>query len=491
MKTPAISLILSFLLTPLNGYALDTREVQRIIADNNITTIEGLLETQEIKTALPQMTVNLVYESRSSQSASFEFPRTILSNDIHRSTDNPQSVFRSFFAMSFNGEKTQKGFYNLEIIEFNSDKGRFEFHELIFDPMGRRAPTPVLNATRCLMCHQDRPVWDSYPHWPGVYGSIATEFGEPDKNELKEFEKFYNQRDGTRYKNLPISPNLYDRSFANLSLHNAIRFYNYNRIVTLLNNDLFDKSWVQKIYASYFCAISRGPINVQNGSNVSSEFTALGSMSSFGVSDQELDSLEKKYLSSGREKTDQAEIDDACTKDFSKQYCEELFSDFPLHKNKFTDRHTRKITANFLKKLLLANLKYEKALELRATKENLATPKNLLSLLQSQYQSTQPRLSYLDRYLMRRVSNYGMIPALFIAREVLGINTRYWDTSFGGGTNAFETGSASTDLTAMLYAILSNGSGIVSDEQYLRVDPILYNSSSFWLYPMCKVATEN
>ncbi len=122
------ALILFVVLVADSAYPLNVDDVRKIISDNHATTIEMFLDTKEVKQQLRGMNVNLVYKSRSLQGASLEFPRAIVSDNLSGNIADPKTdLKRPFFAMSFNGDRGQKGFYNLEIIEFNRAKGQFHF----------------------------------------------------------------------------------------------------------------------------------------------------------------------------------------------------------------------------------------------------------------------------------------------------------------------------------------------------------------------------
>ena len=79
---------------------------------------------QSIEELLPSLPVSLrnryalVFSSRSLQGASFKDPRVILFGDDAR------------FIVTFNGERTQAGFYTLETMEFNEDEATFQFREV-------------------------------------------------------------------------------------------------------------------------------------------------------------------------------------------------------------------------------------------------------------------------------------------------------------------------------------------------------------------------
>ena len=103
----------------------------------------------------------LVFASRSLQGASYSAPRVILYGaDAH-------------LVLTFNGDPGERGFYSVETLEFAPDK-QFRLREIRFPTPGSTEAVVFSepNPTTCLACHGSpaRPVWDSWPVWPGAYG---------------------------------------------------------------------------------------------------------------------------------------------------------------------------------------------------------------------------------------------------------------------------------------------------------------------------------
>ena len=145
---------------PVRGSGFDFAALHSLLTTRRIDSIEDLLP------ALPESLRHhyaLVFASRSLQGASFESPRVILFGPDAR------------FIVAFNGDPNQRGYNVLETMEFNDSSGQFLLREIEI-PSHAAGAAPVLisepNPSRCQRCHGTpaRPVWDSHPLWPGVYG---------------------------------------------------------------------------------------------------------------------------------------------------------------------------------------------------------------------------------------------------------------------------------------------------------------------------------
>jgi hypothetical protein len=107
---------------------------------------------------------SLVYESRSPIGASLKTPRVVLMN-------KDASVM-----ISFAGSSDMRGGHQLEIIERGNHLEPFRFKRIDFSkPASERIEYAPSN---CMGCHGIkgtklgmRPIWDTYPDWPGMYGS--------------------------------------------------------------------------------------------------------------------------------------------------------------------------------------------------------------------------------------------------------------------------------------------------------------------------------
>ncbi len=145
-------------------------------------TIDGLydairsVESPSIETVLPELKKRdpsmfseyiLMYGSRSLQGSSFQSPRALLV------TKHAELI------VSFNGESSQKGFHQLEVMFFDKKKNNFNFQEISF--LDGKASFSEINPKKCLACHQSphragvdpRPNWEPYNVWPGAYNSVS------------------------------------------------------------------------------------------------------------------------------------------------------------------------------------------------------------------------------------------------------------------------------------------------------------------------------
>ena len=168
----------SVILYGLSGWTMDYETLKNIIITNKVNSIEKLLP---LLPANVRSKYVVVFRSRSLQSASYKNPRVIFYADNAK------------FMLSFNGDENQRGFYELEVAEFDSEKKEFNYREIIFPGPGS-VQTAVsfseANPATCLKCHTEpaRPIWDSHPIWPGAYGQIYhTPLSNSEEAGLKEF----------------------------------------------------------------------------------------------------------------------------------------------------------------------------------------------------------------------------------------------------------------------------------------------------------------
>jgi len=150
--------LLLALAAPRARAGFDFAELRAEIESRGVRSIEALLPL------LPEdlrAHHTLVFQSRSLQAGSGLAPRAILYGSSGR------------LVLSFNGDARQPGFLALETMEYDSDAGAFHFREIRF-PASAEGAVEFREDVRCLHCHgaPARPIWDSYPLWPGAYGQV-------------------------------------------------------------------------------------------------------------------------------------------------------------------------------------------------------------------------------------------------------------------------------------------------------------------------------
>jgi hypothetical protein len=138
-------------------------------ADFNVDVLTDLIRTRNARTVeevlvlLPselRESYVLAFSSRSLQDATLSAPRAILyGSDAH-------------LIITFNGDAGRRGYDALETMQFDERSNSFHFRELSFPPTGEGVMISEDNPARCVACHgrPARPIWDSSPSWPGIYG---------------------------------------------------------------------------------------------------------------------------------------------------------------------------------------------------------------------------------------------------------------------------------------------------------------------------------
>ena len=125
-----------------------------------------------------------VHDSRSPFKASItpQKPRVILFTDDAR------------LVLTFIGDDTQPGADLLETMSFDAEQAKFVFNAYLLPAGERRAWRPSAAEAKCERCHgaDPRPIYDSYPLWPGYYGSVLDTFprdrlGEKERRNYAAF----------------------------------------------------------------------------------------------------------------------------------------------------------------------------------------------------------------------------------------------------------------------------------------------------------------
>jgi hypothetical protein len=169
-----------------------------------------------------------VYDSRSpfKSGISPEYPRVILFTDDAR------------LVLTFIGDERQPGFDLLETMAFDQDNAKFDLHAYLLPAAERRSWRPSPEEARCARCHgaDARPIFDSYPLWPGYYGSVQDTFPR-DRIGQKEGKNFAAFQAGAAktgvYKDLiyptgtPVSPFLDPRLFKDTTIELDPKLFPY------------------------------------------------------------------------------------------------------------------------------------------------------------------------------------------------------------------------------------------------------------------------
>ena len=234
-----------------SGGDLSFAKLREILDRHQFSTIKELLahlQGNGYKNYLDFHTFG--FHSKSLHGSSFENPRAIVYGETGE------------FIITFNNDPKHAAYEMLETVEFNREKKQFEFREIEFrgDKNGGRgfAISPVGGPVssdfpqgKCLQCHTNsRPIWESYPAWPGFYGGqddiyFSAKFKES-KNNLPPYvsakmrlalKNFFSRWRGTRYQFLGSAggPSTYGTWVRpNGQLNVLIDRLNYERVVEIL-----------------------------------------------------------------------------------------------------------------------------------------------------------------------------------------------------------------------------------------------------------------
>lgn len=182
--------------------AFNTSLVLAATPTNNFSTIDDLIDflkakqirqIEQLIPLLPTSTlrkVTFVHTPRSTtQSGDRLNPRMIFY------TDGGRLLF------TINGSPEYSGYNQIEVIEYNPKDHSYAFHTVDFS---QNKPKVKKNETSCQRCHQGKPIWDSYPLWPGVFGAFTFHQQNVDAARAIE-EKWWqdflaNAKDHPRYK---------------------------------------------------------------------------------------------------------------------------------------------------------------------------------------------------------------------------------------------------------------------------------------------------
>lgn len=181
------SLILLLTNIPTHARSGDTqfREPELLeLLRKNPKTGRPVDSMRELVPLLPQElreNFTLVYDSRSPfrSNISPDYPRVILFSQDAR------------FVLTFIGDESTPGSDLLESMSFDDKTARFKLRTYLLPAAKRKGWKPPPEAANCARCHGSdaRPIYDSYPLWPGFYGSALDTF-PPDRIGVEELRKF-------------------------------------------------------------------------------------------------------------------------------------------------------------------------------------------------------------------------------------------------------------------------------------------------------------
>lgn len=175
--------------------AVSLNSIATTLSTNNIKTVEEFLGT------LPQSYLihhTYLWDPLSKQEGSFLAPRAVVFGSDGK------------LILTFNGDPSQKGYYKIEVAEFDEEASETNFHEIVFDPSEKKNAHLAKDMPECLSCHGEKAnyLWDKYIFWPGTYGAARDDVKATFKNvqftspgtaylDLKD----YNVRAETAFKN--------------------------------------------------------------------------------------------------------------------------------------------------------------------------------------------------------------------------------------------------------------------------------------------------
>lgn len=174
--------------------AFDYVQLEKLIKENKIKTISDTIEKLPLSYRSKYV---LIFKSRSLHGSSFENPRVLLYGED------------ASFIVSFNGSPDQNGYLGFETMEYDQSTSEFKYREILFpdEKEAQSASAAVRfsndNPEKCLKCHGQtpRPIWDTHPLWPGVYGeNYLTDLSSAERTGLNKFLAI--QGSHPRYKHL-------------------------------------------------------------------------------------------------------------------------------------------------------------------------------------------------------------------------------------------------------------------------------------------------
>lgn len=176
----------------VNSYGFNNGDLLAILLNNPVTQ-KPTSEISELIPALPtelRTNFTFVYESRSpfKDSISHDYPRVIL-----YSSDGK-------FVITYTGDPNKPGHNLVETMTFDDKTSKFKMS--IFDLDEKNKLSKKIKTSSCNSCHGEdiRPIFDSYPLWPGFYGSVLDSFPKNISAIDKEKKRYQNFLSSVNHK---------------------------------------------------------------------------------------------------------------------------------------------------------------------------------------------------------------------------------------------------------------------------------------------------
>jgi len=201
------------------------------VSTNGLTTLAELLE---VMPRAYRQNYALVETTRTPNPSSSEHPRL-----IHFGSD-------ARFLMALGTDPNHAGREVVDIAELDDETGLWIFRSLDF---GTAPPTLSADDSACVNCHGNppRPIWGSYPSWPGMFGPTDDELTSPQAASLNHIRD--TQALSDRFRHLEFYTNNF---VAGTSFSLPGRAYPYT-------NTIFNMELGTAVADGMFRKVSRSP----------------------------------------------------------------------------------------------------------------------------------------------------------------------------------------------------------------------------------------
>ena len=222
MRAWVRALLIVIVTAPAYAGAFVLSDFQNLLA-RNPQTGRPTQNIKELLTLLPAENprkFHFVYDSPKPfrDSISPDYPRVLIFSDDAR------------FVLSFTGNPNKPGYGIVETMAFNDNTATFNFDAYMLPEAARRKVHVSAESLQCERCHgaDARPIYDSYPLWPGFYGSVQDTF--PPSSSV-------GQREAHDYRHFVANT-------ARTGVYKYLRFRTNRRSrLTSIRKTLFLKKW--------------------------------------------------------------------------------------------------------------------------------------------------------------------------------------------------------------------------------------------------------